>query len=99
MSKGTPCDRTGRVVAITRATTGIGQAIALAPAAAGTDVVPNGRPPATETTDKAGAPGWRARIVSAGLSAIARVAGIVPSSVSDYSNGLILTLDGGRLAR
>ncbi|WP_037537873.1 SDR family NAD(P)-dependent oxidoreductase, partial [Sphingomonas sp. PR090111-T3T-6A] len=72
-----PFDLTSRVAAVTGANTGIGQGIAVALAQAGADVALVGRTPAEETAAHIRALGRRAEIVSADLSTIAPVAGVV----------------------
>lgn len=93
-----PFDLSGRVAAVTGANTGIGQAIALALAAAGADVALIGRTPATETADKARAMGRRAEIVSADLSTIAPVEGVV-SQVVDTLGGLDILVNNAGIIR
>lgn len=93
-----PFDLSGRVAAVTGANTGIGQAIALALAAAGADVALIGRTPATETADKARAMGRRAKIVSADLSTIAPVEGVV-SQVVDTLGGLDILVNNAGIIR
>jgi 2-deoxy-D-gluconate 3-dehydrogenase len=91
-------DLSGRVAAVTGANTGIGQAIALALAAAGADVALIGRTPATETAEKARAMGRRAEIVSADLSTIAPVEGVV-SQVVDTLGGLDILVNNAGIIR
>ncbi len=93
-----PFDLTGRVAAITGANTGIGQAIALALAAAGADVALIGRTPATDTADKARALGRKAEIVSADLSTIAPVAGVVEQTI-DTLGGLDILINNAGIIR
>lgn len=93
-----PFDLSGRVAAVTGANTGIGQAIALALAAAGADVALIGRTPATETAEKARAMGRRAKIVSADLSTIAPVEGVV-SQVVDTLGGLDILVNNAGIIR
>ncbi|KQN37089.1 2-deoxy-D-gluconate 3-dehydrogenase [Sphingomonas sp. Leaf407] len=94
-----PFDLTGRVAAITGANTGIGQAIALALAAAGADVALIGRTPATDTADKARALGRKAEIVSADLSTIAPVAGVVEQTLDTLGGLDILVNNAGIIRR
>ena len=94
-----PFDLTGRVAAITGANTGIGQAIALALAAAGADVALIGRTPATDTADKARALGRKAEIVSADLSTIAPVAGVVEQTIDTLGGLDILVNNAGIIRR
>ncbi|MBD8678801.1 2-dehydro-3-deoxy-D-gluconate 5-dehydrogenase KduD [Sphingomonas sp. CFBP 13720] len=93
-----PFDLSGRVAAITGANTGIGQAIALALAAAGADVALIGRTPATDTADKARALGRKAEIVSADLSTIAPVAGVVEQTI-DTLGGLDILINNAGIIR
>lgn len=93
-----PFDLSGRVAAVTGANTGIGQAIALALAAAGADVALIGRTPATDTADKARALGRRAEIVSADLSTIAPVEGVV-AQVVDTLGGLDILVNNAGIIR
>ncbi|WP_242115831.1 2-dehydro-3-deoxy-D-gluconate 5-dehydrogenase KduD [Sphingomonas lacusdianchii] len=93
-----PFDLSGRVAAVTGANTGIGQAIALALAAAGADVALIGRTPATDTADRARAMGRRAEIVSADLSTIAPVEGVV-QQVVDTLGGLDILVNNAGIIR
>lgn len=93
-----PFDLSGRVAAVTGANTGIGQAIALALAAAGADVALIGRTPATDTADRARAMGRRAEIVSADLSTIAPVEGVV-AQVVDTLGGLDILVNNAGIIR
>ncbi len=93
-----PFDLSGRVAAVTGANTGIGQAIALALAAAGADVALIGRTPATDTAERAQAMGRRAEIVSADLSTIAPVDGVV-SQVVDTLGGLDILVNNAGIIR
>ncbi|KQM95457.1 2-deoxy-D-gluconate 3-dehydrogenase [Sphingomonas sp. Leaf22] len=93
-----PFDLSGRVAAVTGANTGIGQAIALALAAAGADVALIGRTPAADTAERARAMGRRAEIVSADLSTIAPVDGVV-SQVVDTLGGLDILVNNAGIIR
>jgi len=93
-----PFDLSGRVAAVTGANTGIGQAIALALAAAGADVALIGRTPATDTAEQVRAMGRRAEIVSADLSTIAPVEGVV-SQVVDTLGGLDILVNNAGIIR
>ncbi|KQM41501.1 2-dehydro-3-deoxy-D-gluconate 5-dehydrogenase KduD [Sphingomonas sp. Leaf10] len=93
-----PFDLSGRVAAVTGANTGIGQAIALALAAAGADVALIGRTPATETAEQVRAMGRRAEIVSADLSTIAPVEGVV-AQVVDTLGGLDILVNNAGIIR
>ncbi len=94
-----PFDLSGRVAAVTGANTGIGQAIALALAAAGADVALIGRTLATDTADKARALGRRAEIVSADLSTIAPVEGVVAQTLETLGGLDILVNNAGIIRR
>ncbi|MDJ0276712.1 2-dehydro-3-deoxy-D-gluconate 5-dehydrogenase KduD [Sphingomonas sp. 2R-10] len=93
-----PFDLSGRVAAVTGANTGIGQAIALALAAAGADVALIGRTPATDTAEQVRALGRRAEIVSADLSTIAPVEGVV-AQVVDTLGGLDILVNNAGIIR
>jgi 2-deoxy-D-gluconate 3-dehydrogenase len=94
-----PFDLSGRVAAVTGANTGIGQAIALALAAAGADVALIGRTPATDTAEQVRAMGRRAEIVSADLSTIAPVEGVVAQVVETLGGLDILVNNAGIIRR
>ncbi|MGZ2992008.1 SDR family NAD(P)-dependent oxidoreductase, partial [Pseudomonas aeruginosa] len=72
---------------VTGANTGIGQAIALALAAAGADIACVGRTPADDTVQQIRALGRRAEIISADLSTIEPVQRVVDEAV-DKLGGL-----------
>jgi 2-deoxy-D-gluconate 3-dehydrogenase len=94
-----PFDLSGRVAAVTGANTGIGQAIALALAAAGADVALIGRTPATDTAEQVRAMGRQAEIVSADLSTIAPVEGVVAQVVETLGGLDILVNNAGIIRR
>ncbi len=94
-----PFDLSGRVAAVTGANTGIGQAIALALAAAGADVALIGRTPATDTAEQVRALGRRAEIVSADLSTIAPVEGVVAQVIETLGGLDILVNNAGIIRR
>jgi 2-deoxy-D-gluconate 3-dehydrogenase len=94
-----PFDLSGRVAAVTGANTGIGQGIALALAEAGADVALIGRTPAEETAAQVRALGRRAEIVSADLSTIAPVAGVVDAVVGGLGQLDILVNNAGIIRR
>ncbi|MBI0475360.1 2-dehydro-3-deoxy-D-gluconate 5-dehydrogenase KduD [Sphingomonas sp. MA1305] len=94
-----PFDLTGRVAVVTGANTGIGQAIALALAAAGADVACVGRTPAEETVAKARQLGRRAEIVSADLSTIEPVQRVVDETVEKLGGLDILVNNAGIIRR
>ena len=95
----TPFDLSGRVAAVTGANTGIGQAIAVALAAAGADVALVGRTPATDTADKVRALGRRAAIVAADLSTIAPVDDVVQQTLDTLGGLDILVNNAGIIRR
>ena len=94
-----PFDLSGRVAAVTGANTGIGQGIALALARAGADVALVGRTPAEETAAHIRALGRRAEIVSADLSTIAPVTGVVDAVVEGLGKLDILVNNAGIIRR
>ena len=94
-----PFDLSGKVAIVTGANTGIGQAIALALAAAGADVAAVGRTPAEDTVAKARALGRRAEIVSADLSSIEPVQRIVDETVDKLGGLDILVNNAGIIRR
>ncbi|MDO9489214.1 MAG: SDR family NAD(P)-dependent oxidoreductase, partial [Sphingomonadaceae bacterium] len=92
-------DLSGRVAVVTGANTGIGQAIAVALAAAGADVALVGRSPATETAARIEALGRRALPVAADLSSIAPVGDIVAQAVAGLGGLDILINNAGIIRR
>ncbi|WP_294325120.1 2-dehydro-3-deoxy-D-gluconate 5-dehydrogenase KduD [uncultured Sphingomonas sp.] len=94
-----PFDLSGRVAAVTGANTGIGQAIAVALAAAGADVALIGRTPAAETAEQVRALGRRAEIVSADLSTIAPVERVVAETLEKLGRLDILVNNAGIIRR
>ena len=94
-----PFDLTGRVAVVTGANTGIGQGIALALAGAGADIAAVGRSEASETADKVRALGRRCELVSADLSSIAPVEGVVETVVSRLGRLDILVNNAGIIRR
>jgi len=94
-----PFDLTGRVAIVTGANTGIGQAIAVALAAAGADIACVGRTPATDTVARIEALGRRAVIVSADLSTIEPVQRIVDETVAALGGVDILVNNAGIIRR
>ena len=93
-----PFDLAGKVALVTGANTGIGQAIALALAAAGANVACIGRTPADETVAKARALGRRAEIVSADLSTIKPVQRVVDETV-ERLGGLDIVVNNAGIIR
>ena len=94
-----PFDLSGRVAVVTGANTGIGQAIALALAAAGADIAAVGRSAATETVEKVRALGRKAEIVSADLSTIEPVGRVVDETIDKLGGLHILVNNAGIIRR
>jgi len=94
-----PFDLAGKVATVTGANTGIGQAIALALAAAGADIAAVGRTPAEETVAQVRALGRRAEIVSADLSSIEPVGRVVAETVERLGRLDILVNNAGIIRR
>jgi len=94
-----PFDLSGRVACVTGANTGIGQAIAVALAAAGADVALVGRTPAEDTAAQVRQLGRRALIVSADLSTIEPVGRVVAETVEGLGGLDILVNNAGIIRR
>ncbi|WP_294338528.1 2-dehydro-3-deoxy-D-gluconate 5-dehydrogenase KduD [uncultured Sphingomonas sp.] len=94
-----PFDLSGRVAVVTGANTGIGQAIALALAAAGADIAAVGRSAATDTVEQVRAMGRKAEIVSADLSTIEPVSRVVDETVEKLGGLHILVNNAGIIRR
>ncbi|MGX0586129.1 2-dehydro-3-deoxy-D-gluconate 5-dehydrogenase [Sphingomonas sanguinis] len=94
-----PFDLSGRVAVVTGANTGIGQAIAVALAAAGADVACVGRTPAEETVETIRGLGRRAEIVTADLSTIEPVDRIVAETLGRLGRLDILVNNAGIIRR
>ena len=92
-------DLTGRTAIVTGANTGIGQGIALALAGAGADIAAVGRSEATETAEKVRAIGRRCELVSADLSSVAPVEGVVSEVVERLGRLDILVNNAGIIRR
>jgi 2-deoxy-D-gluconate 3-dehydrogenase len=92
-------DLSGKVAAVTGANTGIGQAIALALAAAGADVACIGRTPAEDTAAKVRALGRQAAVIDADLATIAPVAGVIADTVAALGGLDILVNNAGIIRR
>ncbi|HET9511447.1 MAG TPA: 2-dehydro-3-deoxy-D-gluconate 5-dehydrogenase KduD [Sphingomonas sp.] len=99
MTTTNPFDLTGRVAVVTGANTGIGQAIALALAAAGADIAAVGRSAATDTVEQVRAMGRKAEIVSADLSTIEPVGRVVDETVEKLGGLNILVNNAGIIRR
>ncbi|WP_380779497.1 2-dehydro-3-deoxy-D-gluconate 5-dehydrogenase KduD [Sphingomonas sp. R86520] len=94
-----PFDLTGKVAIVTGANTGIGEAIAVALAAAGADVACVGRTPAEDTVAQIRALGRKAEIVSADLSTIEPVQRVVDETVAKLGRLDILINNAGIIRR
>ena len=94
-----PFDLTGKVAIVTGANTGIGQAIALALAAAGADIAAVGRTPAEETVAKARSMGRRAEIIAADLSTIEPVQRVIDETLEKLGRLDILVNNAGIIRR
>ncbi|MDZ7283164.1 2-dehydro-3-deoxy-D-gluconate 5-dehydrogenase KduD [Sphingomonas sanguinis] len=94
-----PFDLSGRVAVVTGANTGIGQAIAVALAAAGADVACVGRTPGEETVETIRSLGRRAEIVTADLSTIEPVERIVTETLDRLGRLDILVNNAGIIRR
>ena len=94
-----PFDLTAKVAIVTGANTGIGQAIALALAAAGADIAAVGRTPATETVAKARSMGRRAEIIAADLSTIEPVQRVIDETLEKLGRLDILVNNAGIIRR
>lgn len=95
----TPFDLSGKVAVVTGANTGIGQAIAVALAAAGADVACVGRTPAQETAARIEALGQRSTLITADLSSIEPVARVVRKTVETLGGLDILINNAGIIRR
>jgi 2-dehydro-3-deoxy-D-gluconate 5-dehydrogenase len=92
-------DLTGRVAIVTGANTGIGQALALALAAAGADVACVGRSASTDTCERIRALGRRALQVTADLGTIEPVQRIVDETLAGLGGLDILVNNAGIIRR
>ena len=95
----TPFDLSGRVAVVTGANTGIGQAIALALAAAGADIAAVGRTPAEETAAKVRSMGRRVELIAADLGTIEPVERIVAETLAKLGGLDILVNNAGIIRR
>jgi len=94
-----PFDLTGKVALVTGANTGIGQAIALALAAAGADLALAGRSAAEETAAQIRALGREAALIEADLSTAAPVQEVVDQCVDRLGGLDILINNAGTIRR
>jgi len=89
----------GKTAIVTGGNVGLGQAIALALAEAGADIVSTSRRPAEETGAKVKALGRRFISVEADLSSTAPIAGIVERTVGEFGKVDILVNNAGIIRR
>jgi 2-deoxy-D-gluconate 3-dehydrogenase len=89
----------GKTAIVTGGNVGLGQAIALALAEAGADIVSTSRRPAEETGAKVKALGRRFLSIEADLSSTAPIAGIVERTVSEFGKVDILVNNAGIIRR
>lgn len=94
-----PFDLYGKVALVTGANTGIGQAIALALAAAGADVALAGRTPAADTAAGVRDLGRRAAIIDADLSGAEPAGEIVEATLAAFGRLDILINNAGTIRR
>jgi 2-deoxy-D-gluconate 3-dehydrogenase len=92
-------DLTGTAAIVTGANTGIGQAIALALAAAGADVALAGRSRADETAEQVRALGRRAALIDADLGSTGPVQRIVDETLAELGRLDILVNNAGIIRR
>jgi 2-dehydro-3-deoxy-D-gluconate 5-dehydrogenase len=94
-----PFDLTGNVALVTGGTTGLGQAIAVALAQAGADIVSTSRRPAEETAAQVEAFGRRFLSIEADLGVIKPIAGIVERTLKEFGRLDILVNNAGIIRR
>ncbi len=94
-----PFSLTGKTAIVTGANVGLGQAIALALAEAGADIVSTSRRPGEETGAKVKALNRRFLSIEADLSSTAPIAGIVERTISEFGKVDILVNNAGIIRR
>jgi 2-deoxy-D-gluconate 3-dehydrogenase len=94
-----PFDLSGRVAVVTGANTGLGQAMAVALAAAGADIAAVGRTPAVETIEAVRALGRQGEVISADLSTIEPVQRVVDETREKLGGLDILVNNAGIIRR
>jgi 2-deoxy-D-gluconate 3-dehydrogenase len=94
-----PFDLSGKVAIVTGANTGIGQGIAVALAQAGANIAAVGRSEASETEAQVKAAGRKFHFISADLSSMAPIAGIVPETVKALGRADVLVNNAGTIKR
>jgi 2-deoxy-D-gluconate 3-dehydrogenase len=92
-------DLSGRVALVTGANTGLGQAIAIALAEAGADIVAAGRSDPAETAERIEATGRRFHFLQADLSTTAPLSSIVEQTVAGFGGLDILVNNAGIIRR
>jgi 2-deoxy-D-gluconate 3-dehydrogenase len=92
-------DLTGKVALVTGANTGIGQAIAVALAAAGANVAVAGRSEPTETLSQIRAQGRKSCNIKADLSSTEPVSGVVAQTLDEFGRLDILVNNAGIIRR
>lgn len=92
-------DLTGRCALVTGANTGLGQAIAIALAEAGADIVAAGRSDPSETAARVHAAGRRFHAVQADLSQQAQLASVVEQALTAFGRLDILVNNAGIIRR
>jgi 2-deoxy-D-gluconate 3-dehydrogenase len=94
-----PFDLSGRVALVTGANTGLGQAIAIALAEAGADIVALGRSAPLETGDRVRAAGRRFLSLHADLAQAVPLAGLVDQAAAAFGRIDILVNNAGIIRR
>jgi 2-dehydro-3-deoxy-D-gluconate 5-dehydrogenase len=94
-----PFDLTGNVALVTGGNTGLGQAIAVALAQAGADIVSTSRRPADATAAQVKAFGRRFVSIEADLGTIKPIAGIVERTLKEFGRLDILVNNAGVIRR